>query len=126
MSRVRGRDTIPELFVRSLAHRLGYRFRLQGRMLPWRPDLVSASRRKVIFVHGCFWHSHRACQNARIPKSGLSFWTRKFSDNKARDRRNLRELTRIGWSYLVVWECEISSPEGLAGKIIEFLDSRET
>jgi DNA mismatch endonuclease, patch repair protein len=126
MARVRGRDTVPELFVRSLVHRLGYRFRLQGRDLPGRPDLVFRSRRKVIFVHGCFWHSHSRCANARVPKSRHAFWANKLSSNKARDRRSLSKLTRMGWSYLVVWECDLSAPEPLAGKIIEFLDSLET
>ena len=126
MARVRGRDTRPELLVRSLTHRLGYRFRLAGGGLPCRPDLVFASRRKVVLVHGCFWHSHNACPNARVPKSRRAFWAGKLSANKARDRRNLGRLTRMGWSYLVIWECELASLESVAGKIIDFLDSRET
>ncbi len=126
MARVRGRDTLPELLVRSLTHRLGYRFRLNGKDLPCRPDMVFAPRRKVVFVHGCFCHSHYACPNARVPKSRRGFWTTKLSDNKTRDRRSLGRLTRMGWRYLVIWECELASPESVAGKIINFLDSRET
>ena len=125
MARVRGRDSVPELIVRSLVHRLGYRFRLQASELPGRPDLVFRPRQKAIFVHGCFWHSHNRCTGARVPKSRHAFWSNKLSANKARDRRNLSALTRLGWSYLVIWECEIHALESLAGKIEEFLDSRE-
>ena len=126
MSRVKARDTRPEMFVRSLVHRLGYRFRLHCNALPGKPDLVFSSRQKVIFVHGCFWHSHRGCANARVPKSRLTFWIEKLSANKARDTRILRTLTRLGWAYLVVWECDMAYPEALAGKIIEFLEARES
>ena len=125
MARIRGRDTVPELIVRSLVHRLGYRFRLQANDLPGRPDLVFRPRQKAIFVHGCFWHSHNRCAGARVPKSRRAFWSNKLSANKARDRRNLSALTRLGWSYLVIWECEIHALESVAGKIKEFLDSRE-
>ena len=122
MSLVRSRDTKPELFVRSLTHRLGYRFRLHSKRLPGRPDLVFASKQKVIYVHGCFWHSHRNCENARIPKSRKKFWEGKLSANKLRDGNNLRAIKRLGWSYLVLWECQLARPEALAGRIIEFLD----
>jgi len=124
MSRVKARDTVPEKFVRSLVFRLGYRFRLCKAGLPGRPDLAFPSRKKVLFVHGCFWHSHTGCANARVPKSRTDFWTNKLLANKARDARNLRALKKLGWSYLVVWECELAYPETLAGKIIRFLDAQ--
>lgn len=122
MSRIRSRDTIPELFVRSLTHRLGYRFRLQGINLLGRPDLVFASRQKVIFVHGCFWHGHQGCDRARIPQSHREYWLGKIERNRKRDRAVGRLLLRRDWERLVVWECEIRRPEALAGRIIQFLD----
>lgn len=125
MAQVKGRDTNPELIVRSLVHRLGYRFRLHVDWLPGRPDVVFSSRRKALFVHGCFWHHHTKCPGARIPKSRVGFWSSKIMANKARDRRNLAALTRQGWKYLVVWECEVRDIDSLAGRIIQFLDETE-
>src|SRR5690606_22283718 len=103
MSRVRSRDTRPELRVRRLTHRLGYRYRLHRRDLPGSPDLVFPGRRSVVFVHGCFWHRHPGCRNTRTPKSRVEFWTRKFADNVARDERNQAELRALGWRHLVIW-----------------------
>lgn len=122
MRRVRGRDTKPELLVRGLAHRLGYRFRLHGRGLPGRPDLVFAGRRKVVFVHGCFWHRHPRCKLARLPKSRLDFWLPKLSANRARDLRALRQLAAAGWSTLVVWECQTRDVRSLADRLGRFLE----
>ncbi len=96
MSRVKSRDTKPELAVRRLVHSMGYRYRLHGK-LPGRPDLVFAARRKVIFVHGCFWHRHSGCPNCRLPKSRLAFWKPKLEANKKRDRKNQQSLRRLGW-----------------------------
>ena len=122
MGRVRSRDTKPEMVVRRLVHSLGYRYRLHGRKLPGRPDLVFARRRKVIFVHGCFWHRHgESCPLTRWPKSRLEFWRPKLEGNQERDRRNERELEKIGWDALVIWECEIQRLDILGEKIKFFL-----
>ena len=111
MSRIRSKDTKPELVVRSLVHRMGYRFRLHVTGLPGRPDLVLAARRKVIFVHGCFWHQHR-CRFGRVtPVANSAFWAAKRQANSARDRQNVRSLKAAGWSVLVVWECWTKDPE---------------
>ena len=120
MSRVRGKDTRPEMLVRRLVHGAGYRYRLHGPGLPGRPDLVFAARKKVIFIHGCFWHSHADCQYARVPKSRTEFWLTKLQANKERDARNIKELTGAGWKVLVLWECELKNP-ALMLKIREFL-----
>lgn len=124
MSRVRSRDTRPELRVRRLTHRLGYRYRLHRRDLPGSPDLVFPGRRSVVFVHGCFWHRHPGCRNTRTPKSRVEFWTRKFADNVARDERNQAELSALGWRHLIIWECETADTAGLAQRIIEFLEGK--
>ena len=121
MSRVRHRDTKPELAVRRLIHGMGYRYRLHGKRLPGKPDLTFASRRKVIFVHGCFWHRHEGCRLARLPKSGLDFWEPKLESNRLRDIRNQDALRHLGWNILVVWECELADPEGLKVRIRNFL-----
>jgi DNA mismatch endonuclease (patch repair protein) len=105
MSLIRSRETVPELAVRRAAHRMGYRFRLCRKELPGTPDLVFASLRKVIFVHGCFWHMH-GCKLSRLPKSNLDYWIPKFKRNRGRDRENLMALSRQGWKHLVIWECE--------------------
>ena len=122
MSRVRGRDTKPELFVRSLVHRLGFRFRLHGKFLPGKPDLVFASKRKVVFVHGCFWHSHAHCKRARTPSSNREYWESKLARNRKRDSQNRRAITNLGWSSLVIWECQTNHPEALAGLLLDFLE----
>jgi len=107
MSRIRGVDTRPELIVRRLAHSLGYRFRLHRRDLPGNPDLVFPARRKVVLVHGCFWHRHSSCRFAYKPKSNREFWANKFAANRVRDRRAIRQLRAAGWDPLIVWECEL-------------------
>lgn len=122
MSRVRSKDTKPELAVRRLVHSLGYRYRLHGKKLPGNPDLVFASRQKVIFVHGCFWHRHPRCRNTRLPKSRLDFWKPKLEANRKRDLRNQRKLRQLGWRYLVVWECATSDVDRLSEKIVAFLE----
>ena len=107
MSRIRGRNTAPEMLVRRLLHRAGYRYRLHARELPGKPDLVFPSRRKVIFVHGCFWHGHR-CRYGRVrPRTNADFWSAKLAGNVQRDRKVRSELTRAGWKALVMWECEL-------------------
>ncbi|HVZ60293.1 MAG TPA: DNA mismatch endonuclease Vsr, partial [Terriglobales bacterium] len=104
MRAVKSRDTAPELVVRSLAHRMGYRFRLCRKDLPGCPDLVFPRLHKVIFVHGCFWHGHSCARGARVPKRNSAYWTTKISGNHSRDARNLRRLADGGWKSLVVWE----------------------
>ena len=113
MSRIRGRDTKPELAVRRFLHREGLRFRLYQRNLPGRPDLVFPRYRAVVFVHGCFWHRHQACRLAYLPKSNTEFWSAKFEDNQARDRRQQADLESSGWAVHPIWECETSSMERL-------------
>lgn len=123
MSRVRNKDTKPELAVRRLVHSMGYRYRLHVRGMAGSPDLVFPSRRKVIFVHGCFWHRHQdpACPLARLPKSRLDFWMPKLEANLRRDESNLRKLAVEGWSVLVVWECELRHKANLSSRLAAFL-----
>ena len=121
MSRIRSGDTEPELMVRRLVHRMGYRYRLHGADLPGKPDLVFRSRKKVIFVHGCFWHRHTGCSLARIPKSRVEFWRGKLEQNRTRDIKVRRRLARMGWKSLVVWECKLNDLERVCGKIERFL-----
>ena len=124
MSRIRSRDTQPELRVRRLVHALGYRYRLYVGSLPGRPDLVFPGRGKAIFIHGCFWHRHLKCpMGSRVPKSRLDFWLPKLEGNGKRDLRNLRRLRRLGWSVMVVWECQTRSKrlEALTRRIVRFL-----
>jgi DNA mismatch endonuclease (patch repair protein) len=117
MSRIRGRDTKPELAVRSVLHRLGYRFRLHVRYLPGRPDIVLPRHRTVVLVHGCFWHRHEGCRFCYMPKTRVDFWRRKFEGNVERDRVVRRELKKIGWRVMVVWECEIDAPGRLIRRL---------
>lgn len=121
MSLIRSKDTRPELAVRRMVFAAGYRYRLHGIKLPGRPDLVFPGRRKVIFVHGCFWHRHEGCRLARLPKSRLEFWGEKLEGNKRRDMRNQEALVEIGWSVLVVWECEVADEKALIERIRAFL-----
>ena len=106
MSRIRGKDTKPEMVVRSLLHRMGYRFRLHGRKLPGRPDVVLTKHKTVVFVHGCFWHRHRKCKNCTTPTNRRAWWSEKLEGNAARDRLHQRALRRLGWKVVIVWECE--------------------
>lgn len=109
MSRVRNKDTKPEMVVRKLVHGMGYRYRLHRTDLPGKPDLVFPSRHKVIFVHGCFWHRHKNCSLARLPKSRLDFWLPKLEGNRLRDVANRQKLLDQGWNSLTVWECQTQS-----------------
>lgn len=106
MSRVKGRDTRPEMRVRRALHAAGLRYRLQAKELPGRPDLVFRSARLAIFVHGCFWHRHAGCEHARMPKSRVDFWTAKLEANVNRDARQIAELEEAGWTVMTLWECE--------------------
>ena len=120
MSRIRGKDTKPELFVRRVAYSLGYRYRLHGRDLPGTPDLVFRGRRKAIFVHGCFWHGH-GCRRSHEPRTRSEYWSAKLSRNRARDKRQLDSLRKLGWSAIVIWECETADRDLVAARIREFL-----
>ena len=123
MARVRSKNSRPELEVRKLVFGLGYRYRLHARDLPGCPDLVFRSRRKVIFVHGCFWHRHGNCALARMPKSRLEFWAPKLEGNRKRDDRNKRALARAGWQALTIWECQLGNTARLKRLIGRFLDA---
>ncbi len=125
MSAIRGKDTKPELVVRRVAHRLGFRFRLHRRDLPGVPDLVFPRIRKIIFVHGCFWHRHRGCRFAYRPKSNKAFWQSKFAGNVVRDARALRELDALGWTTEVIWECETRDESGILNRISGFLGHKD-
>ena len=123
MSRVRAKDTAPEMLVRRLVYSMGYRYRLHDRSLPGTPDLVFRKARKLVFVHGCFWHRHAGCALARWPKSRQKFWREKLEGNLARDRKNMGRLRRAGWGVMVVWECQLSKPARLEQRIKGFLDA---
>jgi DNA mismatch endonuclease (patch repair protein) len=120
MSRIRGTNTKPELFVRRILRRSGYRYRLHVTSLPGRPDLVFKSRRKVIFVHGCFWHQHSGCTDASLPKSRTRFWRKKLRRNVQRDEEQRSALVVLDWDVLVVWECELAHPS-LSQRLTRFL-----
>jgi DNA mismatch endonuclease, patch repair protein len=122
MSRIRGKDTRPEVVVRSTLHRMGYRFRIHVKGLPGCPDIVLPKYRAVIFVHGCFWHRHPGCKYAYIPKSRQDFWTKKFQKTVERHEIITRELEGQGWKILVVWECEIVNTDKLRTKLIDFIE----
>lgn len=122
MSRIRKANTKPEMIVRRAAHGLGYRFRLHKRNLPGTPDLVFARRRKVIFVHGCFWHQHGGCRHAMMPRTRTKYWVPKLARNVERDAETLCRLSDQGWRALVLWECEVKDPERLNRLLRKFLD----
>lgn len=109
MSRIRGRDTKPEIVLRKLLHARGLRYRLHRADLPGKPDLVFVRYKAVVFVHGCFWHRHEGCSIATTPKSNAEFWLEKFERNTRRDRRNIQALHDLGWCVYIVWECELTS-----------------
>lgn len=121
MASVRHKDTGPEIAIRRLLHRLGYCYALHRNDLPGRPDLVFAPRRRVIFVHGCFWHGH-GCPRGRLPTSRVEYWSKKIDNNRARDDRNLSDLKAMGWATCVVWQCETSDPDTLKERLVRFLD----
>jgi DNA mismatch endonuclease, patch repair protein len=118
MSQIRGKDTMPELLVRSMLHRMGYRFRLHRNDLPGRPDIVLPRHKAVIFVHGCFWHRHSGCRYTTNPKTNYKFWARKFQENMGRDNSNREQLIECGWKVVVVWECETRDAEVLHERVL--------
>jgi DNA mismatch endonuclease (patch repair protein) len=113
MAKVKNKNTKPEMVVRSLLHRLGFRFRLQHEGLPGRPDIILPRWKVVVYVHGCFWHGHEGCRKGAKPTSNVEFWDQKLSTNKKRDEHNYGELRRLGWRPLTVWECETKNLETL-------------
>jgi DNA mismatch endonuclease, patch repair protein len=121
MSRVKGQDTAPELRVRSVPHRLGFRFSLRRRDLPGRPDIVLPKYRAAIFVHGCFWHRHENCRKSALPKTRRELWLTKLSGNVERDKRNVIALEQLGWKVLTVWECEVGDESALSERLLSSL-----
>jgi DNA mismatch endonuclease (patch repair protein) len=121
MRAFKNRDTAPELAVRRVAYQMGYRYRLHRKDLPGRPDVVFVSRRKAIFIHGCFWHSH-GCKLTRLPNSNLGYWLPKLKGNRDRDKRNVRALAAEGWKCLIIWECEVESHGTLQDRLRKFLE----
>jgi DNA mismatch endonuclease (patch repair protein) len=122
MSRVKNANTKPEVRVRQLLHRLGYRFRLHGKTLPGSPDIVLPKHRKVIFVHGCFWHGH-SCSKGKRPATRVEFWNEKLDRNLARDSKAQQDLLALGWTYLVVWECQLKEEALLTQTLETFLQT---
>lgn len=122
MRQIASKGTKPELAVRRLVHGMGFRYRLHRHDLPGRPDLVFPGRRKVIFVHGCFWHQHAGCKRAHRPQSNLNYWVPKLQRNQERDVANRGRLGKLGWGVFVVWECEVGIAVDLADRIASFLN----
>lgn len=125
MAGIKGKNTRPEMAVRKLAHAMGFRFRLHRKSLPGSPDLVFPRLRRVIFVHGCFWHRHPGCRLAYTPKSNTKFWLDKFEGNMQRDALALEALDALGWEVLIVWECEVSNLPALTQKLNLFLAAEQ-
>jgi DNA mismatch endonuclease, patch repair protein len=121
MSRIKGRDTKPELIVRKMISAMGYRYRLYRKDLPGKPDIVFVSKRKVIFIHGCYWHGHN-CKKGKLPKSNISFWKDKIETNKVRDKKNIRELKLLGWTVLTIWQCQLKKTLAVCKRIVDFLE----
>lgn len=124
MRAVKGGDTAPEMVVRSLIHRMGYRFRLHRKDLPGKPDLVFPKLHKVVFVNGCFWHGHACARGNRVPVQNRAYWIAKIARNRERDKRARSALQELGWSSLAIWECELRQPQKLRAEIVKFLDPR--
>jgi DNA mismatch endonuclease (patch repair protein) len=123
MQAVKGKDTKPELAVRRALYALGYRYRLHRKDLPGKPDIVFPGRKKIVFVHGCFWHGHSCKRGNRMPKTNQDYWKPKLERNKTRDKDHLKKLRQQGWEVLTVWECEVSADNGYVERISAFLDS---
>ena len=122
MSHISGKNTKPELVVRSLLHRMGYRFRLHKKDLPGKPDITLPRHKKVIFVNGCFWHGHENCPRSKRPKTNPDFWHAKLDKNIARDKINVEKLKSLGWDVLVVWTCEVKNSAVLKQKLVTFFE----
>lgn len=123
MRAVKSRDTVPEMIVRRMVHAMGKRYRLHRADLPGKPDLTFPRLKKIIFVHGCFWHGHYCKRGARQPKDNADYWKQKISRNKERDAKVQETLQSMGWNIMVIWECELKNNEGLTETVKSFLDS---
>lgn len=123
MSRISGKDTKPEIIVRSFLHRMGYRFRLYNKNLPGKPDITLSKHKKVIFVHGCFWHGHDNCPQSKRPGTNVKFWNKKIDGNIERDKKNIERLEDLGWKTLILWTCEIKNHDVLKRKLISFMET---
>ena len=121
MRAVKSRDTGPEVKVRQLIHALGFRYRLHRKDLPGKPDLVFVTKRRVVFVHGCFWHGHHCSRGNRLPKTNTAYWSIKIERNRNRDATVMGELQKAGWRSLIVWECELKNLPALTDRISQFL-----
>jgi len=122
MRAVKGKDTTPELLVRRLVHARGYRFRLYRSDLPGCPDLVFPGRKKILFIHGCFWHGHDCARGSRIPKTNTDYWTKKIARNRVRDLASRTQLLADGWKVLVLWECELRNEAAILKRLVRFLN----
>lgn len=125
MARIKSKNTVPEIFVRKIIFRLGFRYRIHQRRLPGNPDIAFASKKKVIFVHGCFWHSHKNCKKSTSPKSNTAYWIQKLKENTARDLYVKKQYKSMGWSLLVIWECQLDDPQRLETRINKFLSKEQ-
>lgn len=123
MRAVKSRNTAPEMLVRRIAFSMNYRYRLHDPKLPGKPDLIFPARRKIIFVHGCFWHGHSCTRGNRMPKTNTDYWQQKIWRNRTRDAANIAKLEADGWHVLTIWECTIKNPQNLADMLRSFLDS---
>ncbi len=122
MSQIRGKNTKPEIIVRSIVHGIGFRYSLHKNNLPGKPDIVLSRHKKIIFVHGCFWHMHK-CKYGKVkPATNTNFWQEKRQGNVERDKRNIKQLKKLGWQILIIWECQTKRPEKIVSKIKEFLE----
>lgn len=124
MASIGQRGTKPEMIVRRICHSLGFRYRLHVKTLPGSPDLVFPRLKKIVFVHGCFWHRHENCSRTTTPKTRTAFWEKKFADNVSRDERQIFELCTLGWQVLIIWECETKEQTALKEKLVGFLGGK--
>ena len=123
MSHIRSKGMVPEMVVRRLVYGMGYRYRLHRKDLSGRPDLVFQRRKKIIFVHGCFWHQHDSCKDGHLPKTNLEYWIPKLKRNTRRDKKTVKQLEEMGWDVLVIWECELNDRYRLSIKLYQFLSA---
>ena len=121
MSQIKGHNTAPEIYVRKVLHSLGYRFRLHVDRLPGKPDIVLPRHKKVVFVHGCFWHGHKRCNRSKRPASNKKFWNEKIDKTIKRDTRIRRQLKTLGWDVLVIWQCQTKKEDFVKSRLMQFL-----